>query len=121
MASLFCHPSPHQNYHLKHSNILQNVRMFLIENLSGSPTISGRCVALSRLIALEVALESLAGILLALDPSLLHLDYRLLVAIEAETGLATKSHATTTVDVVGQILDRGPTPITLFAQSKLSN
>jgi len=38
-----------------------------------------------------------------------HLNYRLGVAIETETGLATKCRAPTTVDVIGQVLDRGPT------------
>ena len=62
------------------------------------------------LLPLQVAAEGLAGGHGPLGPTPFHLNYRLRVVIETETGLATKSRAPTTVDVVGQVLDRGPAP-----------
>ena len=52
-------------------------------------------------------MEGLTGGLSPLDSAPFHLDYRLLVAIETETGLATQGRAPTTVDVVGQVLGQG--------------
>ena len=57
--------------------------------------------------ALKVASEGLAGGLGPLDAAPFHLDYRLRVAIETETGFAADSRAPTTVDVVGQVLGQG--------------
>jgi|SRR3989344_3680166 len=80
------------------------------KNFGGKPSLRlGWITDLGRWATLEVALEGLAGDLLALNPAVLHLHYSLLVAIEPEAGFATKGRATTTVDVIGQILDRRPT------------
>ena len=57
---------------------------------------------------LQVAAEGLTRFHDSPGATPFHLDYRLRVVIETETGLATKSRAPTTVDVVGQVLDRGP-------------
>jgi hypothetical protein len=59
---------------------------------------------------LEVAPEGLAGGHGPLDSAPFHLDYRLRIVIETETGLTTKSCAPTTVGVVGQVLGHGRPP-----------
>lgn len=55
-------------------------------------------------------MEGMAGGHGPLGAAPLHLDYRLRVVIEAEAGLTAEGCATATVDVVGQVLHRGPAP-----------